>query len=516
MTRPSFQTDTTPCVPVNTIRGHQREVGLRDLFKSAAQIQDLALPMPPATAALLRVLTAIAARVTGLDDPDLPLAEWHERRTTLLRDAPGFGPDAVDSYFSAHVWDLYHPQRPLLQDPALTEQCPKSSGINSVIFGRPAGNNLAWLSPHTDTAPLPVASREALWHLLIHHYYGPSGTGGTRTAGTVTSRKLRAGPLRSTVSFHPQGANLYETLLLHQTPYTGDGQDIPDACPWEQPNPPDPLDPPAPLTWPGRLLTGRSLHAVLLVPSPDGTAAIDAYSTWAVQHDRLQANDPFLIYDTDPTKPADRMRTPRRANADRGVWRDLDALLLAGDETSTTRRPTVFGTLNDLPEPHRSRIRITVYGFDQEGQVNNRLWYDGTTPPIWTAAQEHDPAKAQRIAECRQAAEALGQTLAHSARTAWRAATSISGRPGKPARKDMHPTWERSALAAYWPKAEDTFWQLIESDQPARPAFAAHAVHCLEQATRHDRHKLRHAGPALALALKALKTAGAPPQPRHR
>ncbi|MGJ3558114.1 hypothetical protein ACR6C2_00830 [Streptomyces sp. INA 01156] len=41
----------------------------------------------------------------------------------------------------------------------------------------PAGNNLAWFSPHSHHTAEPVPTAEALQILLIHHYYGRSGRG---------------------------------------------------------------------------------------------------------------------------------------------------------------------------------------------------------------------------------------------------------------------------------------------------------------------------------------------------
>ncbi|MFF4234027.1 type I-E CRISPR-associated protein Cse1/CasA [Streptomyces sp. NPDC001820] len=523
MPPPTYPIDLRPCIPVCPGQSH-RAVGLRELLCSAHRIDDLALPLPPAASALLRVLAAITARVTGLDDPHMPLEQWHQHRTQLLRQGAGFDEAAVHAYFDAHAFDLFHPTRPFLQDASLPAQCERRAGVNALVYGRPAGRNLAWFSPHTDTDPQPVPCDEALWHLLIHHYYGPSGCCSTRTVGGTSSSKGTAGPLRSTVSFHPAGATLFETLLLHLTPYRGDGQEETDACPWEREVPPDPLAAPPVVTWPGRLLTGRSRHAVVLVPTPDGGAVADAYLTWAIehQHPKLEATDPYLIIDTDPEAPVERRRSPRRADADRAVWRDLDALLLAGDETLTTRRPAVFDTLNDVPEPTRSRMRVRVYGFDQDGKTANRLWYTALTPPIWTWAQEHDAAMAQRIADCRAAAEHLAAVLARAATLAWRQATTptreagsdSAPRHGKPPRRT--PLWAVDALAVYWPRAETVFWQLVHSQQPPRPVFAREAVAVLRQVTAPALVRHRQAGPALARAVATLRAAGSPTRTRTR
>ncbi|MGV9351848.1 hypothetical protein ACWDSD_45695 [Streptomyces spiralis] len=50
--------------------GHQEFLGRRGLLGRAHEIEDLALALPPAASAVLRLLTAMAARITGLDDPE--------------------------------------------------------------------------------------------------------------------------------------------------------------------------------------------------------------------------------------------------------------------------------------------------------------------------------------------------------------------------------------------------------------------------------------------------------------
>ncbi|MCX2182669.1 type I-E CRISPR-associated protein Cse1/CasA [Streptomyces sp. SKN60] len=514
---PSFCLATRPWIPL--ARTTDRMVGLRSLFHHAHEIEDLALPIPPAESSLWRLLAAITARLTTLDQPDMPVSDWHEQRARLLVAKGGFDREAVDTYLSMFTWDLFDTKRPFLQDPSLAGQCREAAGVNALVHGRPAGNNLAWFSVHTDTHPRPVTSHEAAWHLLVHHYYGRSGRCSARTVDTVTEASLRAGPIRGTVSFHPRGRTLYESMLLHLTPYRGPGQSEPDRCPWEEPAPRDPLAPPAAVTWPGGILTGRSRHAVLLVPDADGSHVTNAYLTWATLQSGLPATDPYLIIRTDPKKPAETRDMPQRADTDRAVWLDLDTLVLAGDETSTARRPEVFSSLNDLPADVVTHLQVRVLGFDQEAKTNNRAWYSALTPPIWTWAQEKDPLMAARIAECRLAAETVAAVLARAATRAWREATLPNAGSSKPPHRgtEHQPLWTRQALAAYWPRAETVFWNLINHhpDRPAFPAFAYEAVDSLRTAAGPALPRQRGAGPALARAVVTLRETAAP-RPKDR
>jgi CRISPR system Cascade subunit CasA len=490
--------------------GRQESLGWRGLLLRAHEIEDLALPLPPAASAVLRLLTAMAARITGLDDPEMSVGEWAARRRQLLERPGGFDAGAVEAYFARYTWDLFDPVRPFLQDPRLAVQCERRAGVNKLVFGRPEGNNLAWLSPHTDTDPRPVPSDQALWHLLIHHFYGASGLCSARTVGGRRLTKTVAGPLRSALSFHPLGRTLFETLLAGVPKPADDWPEQADHCPWEEPSLPDPLAGPAAVTWPGRLLTGRSVHALLLLPSADGRQVTDAFVS-AAAVTKLPAVDPFLIHHVDTGKPASRRHRPRRADADRALWRDLDALLLAGDETAAVRRPEAFAALNDLPGEVRGGLRVRVHGFDQEGRTANRTWYTALTPPIWPWMQEHDPDSAERVAACRIAAEEVGALLQQVCRQAVRA---LAGAARPPRRL---PSWATRASAAYWPRAERVFWRLLEQpghgEEEVRAAFAVEAVAVLREVTRPLLARHFAAGPALARAVAQLHR---PPSPARR
>ncbi|WUH88719.1 type I-E CRISPR-associated protein Cse1/CasA [Streptomyces sp. NBC_00433] len=494
-------------MPVRTGK-HIEPVGLRELFCRAHQIHDLALPLAAAIAGLQRILVAILARLTGLDQPGTSVQEWNQRRTDLLNTRGGLDPAGIDAYFDRYTWDAFDVERPWMQDASLADHCRVPSGINALIMGRPSGDSLCWFEPDTDTDPAPAPTDQALWHLLINHYYGNPGRLTPRTAGGTASGQGSAGPLRGTLSFHPLGRTLLETLALGLPPLTDDENTAADACPWEEPAPPEPLAPLPPVTWPGRLLTGRSRHAVLLVPGPDGTTVTDAYLTWATQQPRLEATDPYLAYRTDPKAPVETRRVPRMAETGRSVWRDLDALLLAGEENSASPRPTAFTTLNDLPAGVRDALRVRVIGFDQDVVlVKNRLWYSALTPPIWNWAQEHDPDTARRIRDCCTTAEQLGHLLGKVAGRAWKEITSppaATARPHKPGAKN--PAWSARARAAYWPQAEATFWRLIHDtpDTPVRPAFAADAVRALRTVSTASLPQHARAGEVLAAAIATL------------
>jgi CRISPR system Cascade subunit CasA len=442
------------------------------LFTRAHEITDIALPVPPAASGLWRILYLIAARVTGLGDLDTVdgLRPWNQERNRVLP-AGLFDPGAVERYFAAYAgrFDLFHSDRPWLQDPRLAAECAKPIGINKLVMGRAAGNNLVWLSHHTDLAPRPVRAAEAAWNLLAWLYYGPSGKITARTVGERTESNMTAGPLRSRISFHPLGRNLFESLITG-VPYPGSfsGRPDPDLAPWEEDELPDPLGLPPTREGLSGPLTGQFRHALLLTPSPDGAQVTDARITWAWRMPSAEFADPYLIYDT-PRNGGPPY--PRYARADRALWRDLDALLLQDTGSGRTRRPTVFGNLPDCGVT--GKLRVRALGFDQEGQASDRQWFTASTPPVLSARDTEEGVvydNAAEIGDARAAAEQVAGDLKKALQRAWSALSDPSDGRGKARSRAADGPWLAAGLGRYWPAAETAFWHMTgragELDHP--------------------------------------------------
>lgn len=464
----SYDLLTRPAVPVLPTP-ESGGVTLPGLFLQAHDLTDLAVPLPPAASGLWRILYALTARVTGLDSPDHPGDErpWLERWIETF-EAGSFDPDDVAGYFARYAdrFDLFHPDRPFLQDPRLADQCPKTSGVNKLVLGRPAGNTQVWFGHHDDLNPEPVPSSTALLHLVAQLYYGPSGRCTARRVNETNEANTAAGPLRSVVSYHPVGRNLFESLmfgLLDPEELVVEGE-AGDLCPWEADELPNPLASQLPPTG-GicSLLTCRFQHALLLTPSPDGEAVVDARLTWAWRHKHPPTDDPYLVRLT--SKEGNPY--PRPASADRALWRDLDALLMnsrAG--TTDPQRPALFDQLHArLTASEANRLRVRAYGFDQDGQTRDKQWYTATTPPVLGHLQEFDAA-APGIGATREAAEKVAVQLRFALRKAWRGYTLpvTTDKPGK----DEAP-WVAAAEARYWPVAEVEFWRRLDAGDYAEP-----------------------------------------------
>ncbi|MEU0127844.1 type I-E CRISPR-associated protein Cse1/CasA [Streptomyces sp. NPDC006289] len=518
-----FDLRDEPWIPVRLLTGESVRLGLRQVFKQAHEIEDLELPVPPAAAGLMRILAAITARVAAdgddrLDDLDFAenVKDWLDLRRRALR-AGRLDPAAVDRYFDKDVpsgrFDLFDLERPFLQDPRLRTECVDAkgalnpSGVNKLVMGRPTGINGAVLFGHfTDTAPVPVPAAEAAWHLIAQLYFGPSGQCTPRRITEDRTGSGDAAPLRKSVSYFPWGRDLFTSLILAvPRPEGEEPGESEDVCPWEG-ELLDPLKPLPAMTWPGRMLTGRFRHAVLLVPSSDGRQVTDAYITWSTHAQAPAVRDPYQILD----RRKDGNFQPREADGARALWRDVDALLLKDDRQDTQRPPA----LGALPKTLLPTLRVRAYGFDQDGQQKDSVWFASTTPRVLTWLEENDAEMAHHIKRCHASAEEVGDRLDFAAKVAWKIATdsSVDHSPKAKVKLDARKPgpWASAALTRYWPKAEHEFWQLTKperrTERPLQP-FVHAALSALDESigpsSRADIRvaRARHRARSMLLAL---------------
>lgn len=434
------------------------EVGLRELLVHAHRIERIAIATPPALSALYRVLYALTARLTGLDEAGP--GNWSTRRIHLVDDGR-FDAAKVAEFaeLHRHRFDLFDPVRPFLQDPRLAGQCDpaNTAGVDKLITTRPSGNNHSWFQHVNSAAPDLPTPAQAVLHLLVWHYYGPSGRCSSRTVGSVKAANSTAGPLRSTLSYHPEGESLFESLLAGLPEPRGDVRRGSDLCPWEREDLPDPVAAPPALKGPCSELTARSQHALLLVPDAEGRLVRDAFITWAFRDKIPREGDPYLIWQTSKEGNA----YPRPADSRRALWRDLDALLLQDPAGSAKpRRPAVFSTASEVSE----ELRVRALGFEQDGQAKDVQFVDATTPPVLGFVERAEGAAiAIEIGRLRVLGERYGNRLSRAVKKAW------AGFTDAPKIRDC--TWAVDAAARYWPAAEAEFWKRLgERDFDAAPA----------------------------------------------
>lgn len=453
--------------------GLPRRVGLRTLFTRAGEIADFHAPLAPAAAGFMRILGVLTARIAGLDAFDAKRT-WQQHRLALLNSlGAGFAPERVDQVLGTGADFTLFGSRPFLQDPRLAEECKSTSGVGKFAWTRVAGANQVFLSHDRDDAPVPVPASEAVWHLLAWMYYGPSGRCTARKVGATDKADTGAGPLRRTLSVHPWGQNLFETLLLNQV-YLPLEAAQPGTAIWEA-SLHDPLaDPPAGAGV-GWRLANRFRHGVFLVPDATGEHVVDAYMTWAWRSAHPGADDPYVPYQVN-VKTGDRY--PRYAETDRAIWRDLDALVLQVPAEAPVTHPQVIVDLKarpSLPSETMRRLRIRAFGYDQDGQTRDKAFYTTTTPPVLTALE--DPAMEVKIEDAHHAGDEVGRHLQRTLNAAW---TELAGKPKK------EPSWTGPAMAQYWSRAEQAFWAMVFNAEPLPllpNAFITIALDVFDQVT---------------------------------
>ncbi|MEV7090155.1 type I-E CRISPR-associated protein Cse1/CasA [Streptomyces sp. NPDC093085] len=422
--------------------------GLRNLLLSSERIKGLAVADPPAHSALLRILYALTARVTGLDETGS--GDWGDRRAEAL-DEERLDAGRIEEYFARYSdrFFLYDPEggRPWMQDARLADQCDpdNTAGVNKLIVTRPSGNNHAWFRHGSDARPDLPTTTEAVFNLLTWHYYGPSGRCSAREVAGVKSASMTAGPLRTALSYHPEGDTLFETLLAGLVRPDTTVRRKTDRCPWEWDELPDPDAPPRPPRGPCSRLTACSQHALLLVPDPENMDRVrDAFITWAYRSGRIPRDDDYLIWQISQQGN----RYPRPADSSRALWRDLDALLLKQPGgTAQARRPAVFNSAFEVSE----ELRVRALGFEQEGQAKDTQFIDASTPAVLGYVETKVNARtAPAVGLMRKLGEDHGRNLDRALRKAWAA---YKDDPKADAGK-----WIEEAGARYWPAAETEFW----------------------------------------------------------
>ncbi|PRW64770.1 type I-E CRISPR-associated protein Cse1/CasA [Actinopolyspora mortivallis] len=481
---PSFDLATDGFCRVRWLPGQRPEgfdddklLSLRELFVYASTIADVEVSPPPALAGFLRVLYVIAARVSGLDtvkddDEDLtPFEEWEDRKADLL-EYGRFDIDTVERYFRTYEgrFKLFANSAaedpvPFLQDPRLLEQCRSSkgeatsSGVNKLVLARASGQGFVWQSHTRDAAPEPVPAPEAVFSLLTWLYFGAPGRCTPRQVGDLNEAHTKGGPLRGTVSYHPKGENLFETLVLG-VPFLPCSEG--DAAAWEE-ELPNQLGVPPKAEGIGRVLAGRFHHAVLLSPSAQRDSVTDARITWARKHPHGPVTDPFLVHHVGKNTEL----FPSPADADRAVWRDLEGLLT---DTPKSKRPQVLNNLDALVAEREWPIRITALGFDQDrSQAKDRQYFAGTTPVLlrpWRSLANPaiDPEPWERLRRSLEKAETTGSTLRTALSRAW---WELSNTSSNHRLRDNGVEWLHTGMARYWSQAEELFWSIVLA--PQRP-----------------------------------------------
>lgn len=222
---PTFNLLDEPWIPVRTLQGAVREVGLLELFEHAEKFEGLVETSPPNLVALYRVLLAVTHR--GLTKSlgtwkDADRARWY---------CEGFPGGAVHAYLESwrdRFW-VFHAERPFMQVAALAtlpETKEKLKPWTQVAIDRANGNTPAMFDHAVDSDPRPMSWQRLLRDLLGFLQFTPGGL------VKVVRSADKAGALANTAACIPVGSNLSQTLCLALHP--ADKAGLEDLPAWER------------------------------------------------------------------------------------------------------------------------------------------------------------------------------------------------------------------------------------------------------------------------------------------
>lgn len=323
-----FDLVSEPWVPVQT-EGELVEVSLSELFERPTEFRDLAVSFGPERMALTRILVAVVMSAAERPVDDNAKLSW-------LQD-PGSHASRVVEYLERwrERFDLFHPERPFMQQPVDAEHS-RDLSIAALAIDWASGNNVTLFDHHYDDEPPAVSSARAARMLLTTLLYQPGG-------GVSYPFNRTDSPGTKPVMVIALGRNLWQTLVGACPSASGRPRAVDEANrragkadgpAWERdldadkPNkegsrPRGPIDR---LTWRSR--------AIQLLPSSDG----------AVRQARLHQH--LKLADDVPPDPYVPVRQregeePKvlRVRPGRRLWRDADGIFYG---TAEREHPTMI------------------------------------------------------------------------------------------------------------------------------------------------------------------------------
>ena len=335
----SFDLLERPWIAVRFVDGSVGEVSLRDVFRCALEIREIAGELPTQDFAIIRLLLAILHR--SLAPVTDPVREWGQ-----LWACEATFDDFTNEYLERHQsrFDLLHPQTPFYQVATLRTEKGEVSSLARLVADVPNGE--PFFTTRQKRGLDRISFAEAARWLVHCQAFDFSGI----KSGAVGDPRVKGGkgyPIGTAWvgclgGILIEGGTLRETLLLNLT--LGDSQGMPwpsgDSAVWER-----------------QQLTERSECGA--APTPTGVADL---FTWQSRRVRLAHNGNevtgVLIANGDVLKPQNvkgvenlepmtswrrsetqektigdgrKIYMPKTHDPSRSFWRGLGALLPQGD-----------------------------------------------------------------------------------------------------------------------------------------------------------------------------------------
>lgn len=417
----TFNLVDQPWLPCTTLDGGVVELGLRDVFARADELDDLAVSAPGQRVALIRLMVAV--HQSALRGP----------RTTddlhALLDA-GDGLDHVGRYLDRwrDRFDLFDSEHPFFQpevDPAVAP-----TSVATLVADWSSGRNTTLIDHHRDDRPPDLTPAEAARALTTAQAFQLKG-------GRSRPFYRRAAPLAGGLVALLAGETLRDTILLNGVPYDPErGLPIPstddDRPCWERDA--DRLPHPDGTTPDGWLdLLTWLPRAVRLIPDDDGAVRR------CVIHQHLAL--PSDIFDPHiPMRDRDGELVRVRPAEGRALWRQADSILLGLGGAASDRYGGLLSGVEELLD------REYVAGIDVAAQVSSQgkiFDWSSARFPI-SARVAADPQLGRWIED----ALALASNVARAVGRALRDGSDVL---------DAH--WEE----LFWGRLRPSFEQLLRS-----------------------------------------------------
>jgi CRISPR system Cascade subunit CasA len=453
----SFNVATELWIPVVRLDGSSGEASLISVFDDAHTIRRIVGETPSMTAAIHRLLIACALRAFGPEDSAAWATLWTDKSFPIAR---------LREYVARieqHL-DLFDPNRPFLQCPAVADVTPTSAA--KLVPHRSTGNNRTLFDHTTANDETLLTPAEAARWLVTLQTYDP---GGLKTP-YHTTKSSQAAPGNRIAIMLVEGSTLKETLLLNMTPYDPGGEQPPMTTPADRPM--WEADPPAPepderhshgwtdlLTWPSRRvwLSTRTVSGETVVDKVVITPGTKLKSEsrdveWmaAFRRPRLDAKD---------RSPAAKKRQAKygpwyavRLQDRRGVWRHTTEFLLAPStfEANNRQRALTLTHVADMVEdghiPPETIYTLRVFGqqLDKNWAVIEQVFEETVAAPV--ALLRVDPKAELVIGYTVQLADQVGTALINMERDY---------------RKTFQAKGDSNLDLAFWPQLAQPFDQFL-------------------------------------------------------
>ena len=404
----TFNLADDPWIPLRPVeRGTRVLVSLRDAVIRAHEWAGYPDDDSQFGPAILRLLTALAYRISPLGNTE----NEHDFAEALeeLRDAGRFDSTRTDEYFDrwAGVFWLFPPcehERPRwMQNRELANL--DTVGIAESRLMPHASPSYAWGNQVVESLPPATAARA----LLAFMHYGPGG-GGAKYPAADPKHGWQNGRLRGSVSAHPCGATLFDTLLLHTVP-VGDGRfDCVGHPEWEKGEPPadTPIRVPRSLQ---EQLTGRWEKAAWLHLDEDGTVNRVCLTSGRRRPDDIREADPYTVMRLAKRKKGNQfVPVPLRSRRGRSIWRDFPTLRA---QTETGEHEThILRSLDQLwRKPDRETITAWVFASHRPENAKEHGWDISSITPNILFDRDTEEAVDRFVAFVEATAEELRQQI---------------------------------------------------------------------------------------------------------